>query len=135
MENTVLIALITALAAIVAPVITAWINNRYNLNCKRIEASQEKIKDINLHEREVLEKALSGMGILLSNCRDRDSVQEACKNMLTAVAYVDISTGEKLRSIVSSVMASSKELSLKEYSEICNIMKLEIEKRTYYLLK
>ena len=128
MEPTVIIAMITALAAIIAPVITAIVNNHTALKMKRIEEKENRLKNINLHEREVLEKALSGIGILMSY-KDAASVKESCKNILTAVAYVDIDTGEELRKIVSSVMKHDQEVSLIEYSIICDALKNEITKR------
>lgn len=128
MEPTVIIAMITALAAIIAPVITAIVNNHTALKMKRIEEKENRLKNINLHEREVLEKALSGIGILMSY-KDAASVKESCKNILTAVAYVNTDTGEELRKIVSSVMKHDQEVSLIEYSIICDALKNEITKR------
>ena len=130
MEPTVIIALIAALAAIIAPVITAIMNNQNAIKLKKIEEKENRLRDINLHEREVLEKALSGIGILMSY-KDAESVKEACKNILTAVAYVDTETGNKLRNVVSSVMDHSKTISIKDYSVICEAMKKAIAERTY----
>ncbi len=129
MEPTVIIALITALAAIIAPVITAIVNNHTNLKMKKIEAQENRLKNINLHERETLEKALSGIGILMSY-KDADSVKESCKNILTAVAYVDAETGNQLRTVVSSLMNHDIKISTEQYSVICNALKNEISKRT-----
>ena len=129
MEPTVIIALITALAAIISPVITAIVNNHTNLKMKRIEEKENRLKNINLHERETLEKALSGIGILMSY-RDADSVKESCKNILTAVAYVDSNTGDQLRTVVSAVMDHDKKVSMEQYSMICNALKEEIAQRT-----
>lgn len=129
MDVTVLIALITAIAAIIAPVITAAINNKCTIKLKRMEMEQETYSSINLHEREVLEKALSGIGILMS-WKDRERVQEACKNIMTAVAYVNEYTGEELRKIVCSALDSGSDLSMEEYAEICNNLSGEIRKRT-----
>ncbi len=129
MKPTVIIALITALAAIIAPVITAIVNNHTSLKLKKIEEQENRLKNINLHERETLEKALSGIGILMSY-KDADSVKESCKNILTAVAYVDAETGEQLRMVVSSVMDQDKKVTTEQYSAICNALKEEISKRT-----
>lgn len=129
METTVIISLITALAAIIAPVITAIINNKTTLKLKKIEEKESKLKDISLHEREVLEKALSGIGILMSY-KDAESIKESCRSLLTAIAYVDTKTGNQLRSVVSSVMDRNKDISIEEYSEICESIKRAITERT-----
>lgn len=128
MEPATIIALITALAAIIAPVITAIINNQTNLKLKKIEEKENRLKSINLHERETLEKALSGIGILMSY-KDADSVKESCKSILAAVAYVDSATGEELRRIVQSVMNHEIKISSEDYTYICNRIKDEITKR------
>ena len=125
METTIIIALITAIAAIVAPLITAVINNRSSIRMKSIEMEEAKLKYIDLHEREVLEKALAGIGILMSYM-DADSIKEACRDILTAVAYVDSNTGEMLRKAVSAVMDHEASVTLNEYALICDALKKEI---------
>ena len=126
MELTVIISLITALAAIVSPLIVAVINNKHNLRIKQIEIEQDMLKNIDLHEREVLEKALSGIGILMS-WEDEESIKEACKNLLMAVAYVDSDTGYMLREVVSLVMAPDTTIPEIMFSDICENMKKEIK--------
>lgn len=128
METTVIVALVTAIAAIISPVITAIINNISNIKMREMETEMERMKNVDLHEREVIEKALSGIGILMSY-RDEDSIKESCKNILTAVAYVDLETGNKLREVVSVAALRHNNISIEEYAEICNSMKHEIEKR------
>lgn len=126
MEPTVIIALITALAAIIAPLITAIVNNRTAIKLKKIEAEGEKQRNITLHEREVLEKALMGMAVLMSH-QTTERFFDACKDILKAVAYVDETTGEKLRNIVNT--AHEGKLTMEDYSEVCISIKKSIEKR------
>lgn len=128
MESTVVIALITALAAIFAPLITALINSRNTLKIKKTEARQEMLKSINLHEREVLENALAGIGTLMGR-PDLECYREAAKDILTAVAYVDLETGELIRDIVKTYSAKEN-VTIKQYSELCAALKQEISKRT-----
>ena len=128
MEPTVVIALITALAAIASPVITAVINNRNIYMMKQIEVKEMRLQSISLHEREILEQALSGIGVLMS-WQDLEGVKEACKSILTAVAYVDSETRERLRRVVKNV-SDQKDVSLDEYAEVCEALKTEISKRT-----
>ena len=130
MEPTIIISLIAAIAAIVAPVFTAIINNRYNIKQKKIQAEEDRRKDVNLHEREVLEKALAGIGIIMSYY-DSDSIKEACKNILTAVAYVDFGTGALLRAVVENVARRGTEkYNCIDYSGVCNALKEQIARRT-----
>lgn len=129
MESTILIALITAIAAIVAPVITALINNCHDIKVRKIEAKENRLKNVNLHEREVLENALSGIGLLLS-WEDENSIKEACKNLLIATAYVNQNTANYMISIVDSVMKDDKTVSLEMYTNVCIDLKNEISNRT-----
>lgn len=129
METTIVIALITALAAIVSPLITAIINNRSAIRIKELESNQERLKSIDLHEREVLENALSGLGNLMSYA-DAENFQESCRRVLMAVAYVDNSTADKLIRIVHSIRESKSDLSTEDYSSLCAEIKREIDKRT-----
>lgn len=130
MELTVIISLITALAAIVSPLLVAVINNKHNLRIKQIEIEQDMLKNIDLHEREVLENAFSGIGILMS-WEDEESIKEACKNILMAVAYVDSDTGDMLREVVSLVMEPDTTIPEILFFNICENMKKEIAKRTH----
>ena len=126
MEPTVIIALITALAAIIAPLITAIINNQTTIKVKKIESKGEKQRNITLHEREVLENALMGMAVLMSH-QTHERFYDACTDILKAMAYVDDTTGEKIRNIVST--ARDGKLTLDDYSVVCVSLKKAIEKR------
>ncbi|XJS09882.1 hypothetical protein ACF3NG_06965 [Aerococcaceae bacterium WGS1372] len=52
---------IIALAAIIAPVITTFINNRHNQKLKRIEIEQENIKNSKLHIRQLAENFIESL--------------------------------------------------------------------------
>ena len=129
MDTTVIIALITALAAIISPIITALINNKHNYKMKLVEKKQERIRNIDLHERDILEKALASVGIFIG-MSSAGSVTEACSSILAAVAYVDTQTGELIRKAVYALVHGVEETSLEEYSAICEVLKQEIAKRT-----
>ena len=130
METTVIIALITALAAIVTPVITVAMNNHNALKLKRIESHQERLKTISLHEREILENALSGIGILMGKANVQNTT-DACRCITRAIAYVDDKTGDDLRSIVDKCLVMDKyDITMQVYSDICKALKNEISRRT-----
>ncbi len=129
MDVTGILALITALAAIVPPLLTSLINNHNNIKLKEIEVKENRIERVEYHEREVLEKALSGLGNLMS-FMDREIVKESSQNILRAVAYVDLNTGEQLRKAVCAVMNHDIKISDEEYIEMCKALKQEIQIRT-----
>ncbi len=126
MEPTVIIALIAALAAIIAPLITAVINNRTAIKLKEIEAKGEKQRNVTLHEREILENALMGISVLMSG-QTLERFYDACPDLLRAMAYVDDTTGEKLRKIV--YVKNEEKPTIGDYSEVCISIKKAIEKR------
>lgn len=128
METTIVIALITAIAAIVAPIITAIINSHSLTRIKTIEQEGERLRSIDLHERAVLESALSGLGNLMSFA-DKECFQESCRSILMAAAYVDKTTSQKLIQIVHGCRESEKKLSVEEYTDVCLEIKKEINKR------
>ena len=128
METTVIVALVTAIAAIISPVVTSIINNHNSIKMREMETESERVKNIDLHEREVIEKALSGIGLLMSY-KDADSIKDACKNILIAVAYVDAETGDKMRRIVYAAIDRDSLITIEEYADICNSLKKEIETR------
>ena len=126
MEPTVIIALITALAAIIAPLITAIVNNRTAIKLKEIEAKGEKQRNVTLHEREVLENALMGISVLMSG-QTYDRFYDACPDILKATAYVEDVTGEKIRKMVYA--KNEEKPTIDDFSEVCISLKKAIEKR------
>lgn len=92
-DLTISISVIVALCAIISPILTAIINNRYQLKLKRIELSQQEYQDTILYHRNVYENYLkyAGRCIYFS---DADAMKEYGEYYYSALMYAssDIQT-------------------------------------------
>lgn len=61
-DLTISISVIVALCAILSPILTAIINNRYQIKIKRMELSQQEYRDSVLYHRNVYENYLKHAG-------------------------------------------------------------------------
>lgn len=68
-DLTVTISAIVAIAAIISPVITALINNAYQLKLRKLEIQQQRYEQDTLHRREIFENFLSAFNEV---CHRRD---------------------------------------------------------------
>ncbi len=57
-DMTITISVIVALAAIVSPILTAIINNRYQLKLKKLELKQKEYEQTVLYKRKIFENSL-----------------------------------------------------------------------------
>ena len=61
-DLTISISVIVALCAIISPILTSIINNRYQIKLKRIELSRQEYQDSVLHCRDIYENYLKHAG-------------------------------------------------------------------------
>lgn len=85
-DMTISISVIVALCAILSPMITAIINNRYQIKLKRMELLQQEHQDSALYHRSVYENYLKHAGrcIYLS---DQDALKEYGEFYYSALMY------------------------------------------------
>jgi len=86
-DLTVTISVIVALAAIISPILTAIINNRYQLKLKKMELLQQEYERCVLYKRDILESYLQHAG----NCivhSSHDSLHKYGEFYLRALMYV-----------------------------------------------
>lgn len=65
-DLTISISVIVALCAIISPILTSIINNRYQLKMKKMELEQENIKNTILYKRNIFENYLKYSGERIS---------------------------------------------------------------------
>lgn len=65
-DLTISISVIVALCAIISPILTAIINNIYQLKLKKLELKQENIKNTVLYKRNIFENYLKYSGERIS---------------------------------------------------------------------
>lgn len=92
-DLTISISVIVALCAIISPILTAIINNRYNLKLKRMELSQQKYNDSVLYHRNVYENYLKHAGRCIYYA-DLDALKDYGEYYYSALMYAppDIQT-------------------------------------------
>ena len=86
------ITIIIAVAAILSPIATAFINNLYQLKLKKLEIQQNNQCVFDLHTREIFENYIRAAGIAVSHATE-SAVQEygACYQL--ALHYASNNTG------------------------------------------
>lgn len=65
-DLTISISVIVALCAIISPILTSVINNKYQLKLKKMEMEQENIKNTVLYKRNIFENYLKYSGQRIS---------------------------------------------------------------------
>lgn len=129
-DVSIQLSLIAAIAAIAAPVITAFLNNLHLTKIKRIDMEEQRKKDTVIHERDILERAIIGIGKCV-NYVDENVVVEIGEDILAATAYVDENTAKLLTRFVLSQHNKNgvKKLNADEIDYLLVLLKKEIASR------
>lgn len=92
-DLTISISVIVALCAIISPILTAIINNRYQTKIRLIEHLQQEQKDIFLHRRNIYENYLKYAGRCIYYA-DHDALKDYGEYYYSALIYAppDIQT-------------------------------------------
>lgn len=85
-DLTISISVIVALCAIISPILTAIINNLYQLKLKRIELSQQEYRDTILYHRNIYENYLKYAGRCIC-FSDPDATKEYGEYYYSALMY------------------------------------------------
>ena len=85
-DLTISISVIVALCAIISPILTAIINNRYQLKLKKLELEQENIKNTVLYKRNIFENYLKYSGERIAYS-DAEAQKNYSKYYFLALAY------------------------------------------------
>ena len=92
-DLTISISVIVALCAIISPILTAIINNRYQIKIKRIELTQQERRDFVLYHRNIYENYLKYAGRCIYFA-DQDALKDYGEYYYSALMYAphDIQT-------------------------------------------
>ncbi len=92
-DLTISISVIVALCAIISPILTTIINNRYQTKIKRIELSQQEYRDSAMHYRNVYENYLKHTGPCIYHA-DQEALKGYGEYYYSALMYAphDIQT-------------------------------------------
>lgn len=85
-DLTISISVIVALCAIVSPIFTAIINNRYQIKIKRLELSRQEYSDSVLYRRNIYENYLKHAGRCIYHS-DLDALKDYGEFYYAALMY------------------------------------------------
>lgn len=87
LDLSITISVIVALAAIISPIFTTWLNNRHQSKIKKMELDQQHFEQSIMYKRSVLENYLKTVGKFLAyNSSDNESEYDSA--YLLALMYV-----------------------------------------------
>ncbi len=85
-DLTITISVIVALCAIVSPIATAIINNRYQLSLKKIDMEQKHLESTILYRKSIFENYLKYAGRCISHA-DPNALKDYGEYYLLALLY------------------------------------------------
>ena len=86
LDLTITVTAILAIAAVVSPIATAIINNRYQLKLKKIELHQKHLEDTSYYVRSIFENYLRYAGRCIYNA-DRNALKDYGEYYFLALTY------------------------------------------------
>lgn len=108
-DLTISISVIVALCAIISPILTSIINNRYQIKLKRMELSKQEYRDAVLYQRNVYEKYLKHAGRCIYYA-DADAQKDYGEYYYSALMYAP-------PDIQSDMVAANKLMMENRYDE------------------
>lgn len=104
-DLTITISVIVALAAIISPILTTVINNRYQLKQKRMELKQKKYEQTVLYKRTIFENYLRYLNEVAQHPTD-DSISGYAQHYPLAYLYLPDEVRNKI-SIVNHKLSKT----------------------------
>lgn len=105
-DLTITISVIVALCAIVSPIATAIINNRYQLRLKKMEMKQKQLESTVLYIKSIFENYLKYGGRCISHA-DPNALKDYGEYYLLALLYAPAELHSEMKCI-NSLMAEYK---------------------------
>lgn len=126
-ELTITISVILALAAIISPIFTAIINNRYQLKIKKLELKQKEYEQTILYKRNIFENYLRYLNDVFQH-PDKESLSGYAQYYPLAFMYLPQNVREKL-SVVNHKLGQSVHTNIvDEIDEIIVDISAELQK-------
>lgn len=130
-ELTITISVILALAAIISPIFTTIINNRYQLKVKKLELKQKEYEQTILYKRNIFENYLRYLNDVLQNPTDK-SLSGYAQYYPLAFMYLPPDVQQKLsivnHKIGQSLGQSARASIVDEIDEIIICISTELQK-------
>lgn len=126
-ELTITISVILALAAIISPIFTTIINNRYQLKIRKLELKQKEYEQTILYKRNIFENYLRYLNDVFHN-PTRESLSGYAQYYPLAFMYLPPNVQEKLSAINHKLGESVRANIVDEIDEIIIDISTELQK-------
>lgn len=116
-DSTVTISIVLAIVALVAPSITAIINNKHLEKMKKLEIKEQHYKNNNLHIRGMFEQFLTDYGKYMANQKysDLENLKGSFYSLLPYVPQKDLPVFQEFFDLlVTREAANSEEIIVKK---------------------
>ncbi len=126
-ELTITISVILALAAIISPIFTTIINNRYQLKIRKLEVKQKEYEQSILYERNIFENYLRYLNDVFQN-PTKESLSGYAQYYPLASMYLPPNVREKLSAVNHKLGQSAYANIVDEIDEIIICISAELQK-------
>lgn len=126
-ELTITISVILALAAIISPIFTTIINNRYQLKIKKLEVKQKEYEQTILYKRNIFENYLRYLNDVFQN-PTKESMSGYAQYYPLAFMYLPPDVQQKLSVVNHKLGQSARANIVDEIDEIIICISTELQK-------
>ena len=126
-ELTITISVILALAAIISPIFTTVINNRYQLKIKKLEVKQKEYEQTVLYKRNIFENYLRYLNDVFQNPTN-ESMSGYAQYYPLAFMYLPPDVQQKLSVVNHKLGQSARANIVDEIDEIIICISTELQK-------
>lgn len=126
-ELTITISVILALAAIISPIFTTVINNRYQLKIKKLEVKQKEYEQTVLYKRNIFENYLRYLNDVFQNPTN-ESMSGYAQYYPLAFMYLPPDVQQKLSVVNHKLGQSARANIVDEIDEIIICISAELQK-------
>lgn len=126
-DLTITISVILAFTAIISPIFTTIINNRYQLKIKRLEVKQKEYEQTILYKRNIFENYLRYLNDVFQN-PTKESLSGYAQYYPLASLYLPPNVQKKLSSINHKLRQSVRSNIVDEIDEIIIDISTELQK-------
>ena len=126
-DLTISISVIVALAAVISPILTAIINNRYQLKLKRMELKQKEYEETIMHKRNIFENYLRYLNDVFQHPK-AEALSNYAQYYSLAYMYLPDDVREKLSNVNHKLGKSAHADIVDDVDEIISAVSKELQK-------
>ena len=127
-DLTITISVIVALAAIISPVLTSFINNKHQLKLKRLELEQQKYEQTVMYKRNIFENYLKGVSGISHYSTTKENWSYYSENYPLAFMYLPPEVQKKMSLINNLIRNSQYQELIKHIDELSLLINAELKK-------